>query len=170
FMSELSLTGQPHAFYYYKARIYRADIGRFLQTDPVGYDGGINLYAYVGGDPVNKTDPTGLEAGSVTPSYEQNYEIAKQYDPETARAGLIAVGVVYTGGAACAVGGCELAAGFAAKNPVTRLILARTGISHKAAVAVWNNAWQRAGFRSASEAGMPTQKQQQRKRQRVQLI
>ncbi|WP_081477078.1 RHS repeat domain-containing protein [Sphingomonas sp. PAMC 26605] len=46
--------------YDFKARIYSAAIGRFLQTDPTGYADGPNWYAYVGNDPINKTDPSGL--------------------------------------------------------------------------------------------------------------
>jgi RHS repeat-associated protein len=48
--------------YYYKARMYSPTLGKFLQPDPIGYGDGLNLYAYVGNNPVNFADPTGLIA------------------------------------------------------------------------------------------------------------
>ena len=66
-----SAIGNPYMFtgrrwdeesgiYYYRARYYDCDSGRFLQRDPLGYMDGMNLYEYVKSDPTNRTDSLGL--------------------------------------------------------------------------------------------------------------
>ena len=49
---------------YYRYRQYDPRVGRFGGRDPIGYRGGINLFAYVGNDPTQADDPFGL-GGSV---------------------------------------------------------------------------------------------------------
>lgn len=66
--SRFRYTGQialPQAqLYHYKARVYDPMMGRFLQTDPIGQEDDLHLYAYVKGDAVNKSDPTGTESAN----------------------------------------------------------------------------------------------------------
>jgi RHS repeat-associated protein len=61
--------------YYYKARMYSATLGRFMQVDPVGYTGGVNLYGYVNDDPLNASDPTGTTCTRTAVSQAFNCKI-----------------------------------------------------------------------------------------------
>jgi RHS repeat-associated protein len=56
--------------YHYKARAYSPVLGRFMQTDTVGYKDGPNWYAYVGDDPVDGVDPTGTQAINFDPKVD----------------------------------------------------------------------------------------------------
>jgi RHS repeat-associated protein len=59
-LSELKL-------YDYRARMYQPELGRFMQPDPKQFSAGdYNLYRYCHNDPVNRTDPTGLESPTAT--------------------------------------------------------------------------------------------------------
>jgi RHS repeat-associated protein len=51
--------------YYYRARYYDPNVGRFLNEDPMGFTGGINSYGYVFNNPPNFVDPTGRSASPI---------------------------------------------------------------------------------------------------------
>lgn len=46
--------------YYYRARYYHPGLGRFISQDPIGLDGGVNVYTYAAGNPVSNIDSLGL--------------------------------------------------------------------------------------------------------------
>jgi RHS repeat-associated protein len=55
----------PLGLYYMRARYYAPYLMRFISPDPLGFGGGdTNLYRYVGNDPVDFTDPSGLKGSS----------------------------------------------------------------------------------------------------------
>jgi RHS repeat-associated protein len=66
--SRYAYTGQlaigEAQLYHYKARAYDPALGRFLQTDPAGYQSDANPYAYVGNDPLDGVDPSGMESST----------------------------------------------------------------------------------------------------------
>ncbi|WP_230598626.1 RHS repeat-associated core domain-containing protein [Xanthomonas albilineans] len=67
-------TGREHdqsGLYYYRARYYMPELGRFISEDPIKLAGGVNGYAYVGENPISYFDPIGLQSytpGKMPPS------------------------------------------------------------------------------------------------------
>ena len=71
--------------YYYRNRYYHAGQGRYMSNDPIGYGDGLNMYAYVKNDPVNKHDPMGLtEVIPVTDKHRPKWDSST--DPAVIRA------------------------------------------------------------------------------------
>ena len=66
--------------YDYRNRAYSPELGRFLQTDPKSFDADpSNLYRYCGNEPIDRTDPMGLEEnnyGYVNPFYRQSEHLS----------------------------------------------------------------------------------------------
>uniref|UniRef100_UPI000527B373 RHS repeat-associated core domain-containing protein n=1 Tax=Thiolinea disciformis TaxID=125614 RepID=UPI000527B373 len=129
--------------HYNGQRYYDPKLGRYISSDPIGLRGGMNTYAYVGNDPVNRFDIWGLvtvsyPAPPVTPrNYnEQNSpEMAaglpwalpvdnrsftqQQEDGDNLVQGMVALPSLLTGGGALIQGGRWLV-GRAAAGAVTR--------------------------------------------------
>jgi RHS repeat-associated protein len=65
--------------YYNYFRYYNPQTGRYITPDPIGLEGGINLFAYVANNPVNTIDTYGLLR--VKPGFEREFEILNRYNP-----------------------------------------------------------------------------------------
>jgi RHS repeat-associated protein len=76
--------------YLMRARYYDPGMARFISEDPIGLDGGINVYVFAGNDPVNARDPSGLGPGCEVDQAPPGSFI----DPETGEEGARLAGMV----------------------------------------------------------------------------
>jgi RHS repeat-associated protein len=83
-------------------RAYDPDIGRWLSEDPIGIDGGINLYAYVEAQPINAIDPLGLSLLSAAKSFTIGFVLGAA--ATVAVGALVASSPVWGSVAAVAIG------------------------------------------------------------------
>jgi RHS repeat-associated protein len=71
---------------YFRARYYDPDVGRFISEDPLAFKAGFNFYEYVGDEPIQGTDPTGLKCKTC----------GLKQGPEYSVTGTVAAGTQFT--------------------------------------------------------------------------
>jgi RHS repeat-associated protein len=101
--------------YYYRARWYDPSLGTFLQTDPIGSLDYINLYAYVGLEPGNGVDPSGMHRVLNSKGWELGHWNDAQV--QQSRNESVQAVTIVGAAAACAAGPCEAAVVYAATIP-----------------------------------------------------
>ena len=60
--------------YYYGYRYYSPVLGRWVSRDPIGEEGGLNLYGFVGNEPVDSVDPYGNAAYEIADKFDEYYD------------------------------------------------------------------------------------------------
>jgi RHS repeat-associated protein len=93
--------------YNFGRRFYAPSLQRWLNRDPIGIEGGKNLYAYVGNRPINAFDPTGLAAGELV-SKCAPLLVALASNPWAAWTSFTLVDVIPAGATIFTIGGISI--------------------------------------------------------------
>ncbi len=155
-MIPFQYTGQAwlpdQKLFYYKARMYSPELGRFLQTDPAGHNDDLNLYTYVYNDPLNRVDPFGRESVEITTWAVCNYRTdgsncGEMPHSNQARANSLATGLMI---GVMALGGAEVAVTAKATYTVARAYAPRIAeLSKVRGALLWEGVKQ--GFANAKK-------------------
>jgi RHS repeat-associated protein len=85
YVGELGVMDEGSNLYFMMHRYYDAETERFIQKDPVGIAGGVNLYAYVVNNPVDRVDPSGLLGPEGSLSEQRFLDLATAPETRNAR-------------------------------------------------------------------------------------
>jgi RHS repeat-associated protein len=138
--------------YDHKARTYDPRLGRFLQSDPIGYGDGMNLYAYVAGDPINWADTSGLGKEKKPDKGKAEKEETEEEDPivvvgRRLAAGLSS-GIMWIGNAYETVSEIPSnIADYALENAPEEIVIVGQKVQQINAIASRIGAWLQTGYR-----------------------
>jgi len=110
--------GASLGLYYARQRFYDPATGRFLTRDPMGFAGGLNEFGYVGQNPTNWADPSGLDGWDVARGFGKAIVAGAVIAGAVAASGVEVPAAAAWGLGSLAMGytGCKLATG---KEPIT---------------------------------------------------
>jgi RHS repeat-associated protein len=140
YAGQVGILAEGNNLYYMRARYYDANVGRFISEDPIGFDGGLNLYAYVGGNPILLVDPFGLSPESIAWNAARGLLVGA--------AGTVVVGAAAVGAVAIGTPVAAVTAGLGV------LAAAGTAVtSYNIGSGIQNGDWDSVAYHAGSLAG-----------------
>jgi RHS repeat-associated protein len=118
YVGEHGVMTDPTGLLHMRARYYHPGLRRFLNADPIQFEGGMNWYGYAIGDPVMNSDPSWLVAYAFPPQYAQSAEFRDGFNRGAAAAVPAGLGVGVAMITGPIVGGAALSAGINASNQI----------------------------------------------------